>query len=341
VVDLIYGSVKGEMRYYCNICKKDITKAEFLYSIDKFDRALCREHQQLESKIQESKIQPSLESNIKSQTKPIEKIESEKSQSKIGSLLKRAVVATGKGIVKGAKKLADSTRKTMQIRHWKDDILRRMSMSQLKRLCFEKRIGIKKSVLKEDRSGGFYWKEYNCSKADLVSRIKNRVDLEYIIGFAKRNHIRIRDILTDIERKKQEWRIKQIDETMQESGMDLLLELEKSIREFKPLRRYYQEILYQDSLASWLKSKFSDTDIEIQRGSSRPDIVVNDVAIEIKGPTSQRDLDSVPSKCMRYSQYFNDRVIIVLFDVQVSQSYYEEWKRGLEKTHPNAIVIRK
>ena len=28
------------MRYYCNICKKDITKAEFLYSIDIFDNNL-------------------------------------------------------------------------------------------------------------------------------------------------------------------------------------------------------------------------------------------------------------------------------------------------------------
>ncbi len=33
------------MQYYCNICRKDITKEEFLYSIDKFDKPLCREHQ--------------------------------------------------------------------------------------------------------------------------------------------------------------------------------------------------------------------------------------------------------------------------------------------------------
>lgn len=151
----------------------------------------------------------------------------------------------------------------------------------------------------------------------------------------------IRDILRDIEQKKSEWRVKQITEEIHENGEDRFLELEKAIREFSPLRRYYQEILYQDSLASWLKSKYPDTAIEIQRGSSRPDIVVNNIAIEIKGPTSQRDLDSIPSKCMRYSQHFNQRVIVVLFDVQVGQRYYQEWEKGLKKTYPEAIVIRK
>ncbi|MHA1375675.1 MAG: hypothetical protein ACTSR7_15440 [Promethearchaeota archaeon] len=45
------------MGYYCNICKKDITKAEFFYSIDKFGRALCREHQELERRAQKRSFQ--------------------------------------------------------------------------------------------------------------------------------------------------------------------------------------------------------------------------------------------------------------------------------------------
>ena len=145
------------MRYYCNICKKDITKAEFLYSIDKFDRPLCRNHQQLEREIQASQNnKPVNEPKEYLQNEPVVESTIEESQSKVGSLLKRTVVATGKGIVKGAKKIADSTRKTMQIRRWKDDILRRMSMSQLKRLCFEKKISTKKSEMKQTRSGDFY-----------------------------------------------------------------------------------------------------------------------------------------------------------------------------------------
>lgn len=41
------------MEYYCNICKKDITKAEFFYSKNNFNRPLCREHQELERRAQE------------------------------------------------------------------------------------------------------------------------------------------------------------------------------------------------------------------------------------------------------------------------------------------------
>ncbi len=33
------------MRYYCNECKKTITMEEFQYSMNKFRKALCKEHQ--------------------------------------------------------------------------------------------------------------------------------------------------------------------------------------------------------------------------------------------------------------------------------------------------------
>jgi len=31
--------------YYCNVCKKDITEREYQYSMNKFRKALCKEHQ--------------------------------------------------------------------------------------------------------------------------------------------------------------------------------------------------------------------------------------------------------------------------------------------------------
>ena len=33
------------MRYYCNICKETITSSEYRYSIEHFNKALCKEHQ--------------------------------------------------------------------------------------------------------------------------------------------------------------------------------------------------------------------------------------------------------------------------------------------------------
>jgi len=329
------------MRYYCNICKKDITKAEFLYSIDKFDRPLCRNHQQLEREIQASQNnKPVNEPKEYLQNEPVVESTIEESQSKVGSLLKRTVVATGKGIVKGAKKIADSTRKTMQIRRWKDDILRRMSMSQLKRLCFEKKISTKKSEMKQTRSGDFYWKEYNCTKVDLVSRLKNKVTLDDIILFAKRNHINIRDILRNIDIKKAEWKVKEINEIMKDGTVSLILDVEKVIREFRPLRKYDKEIFYQDSLASWLKSKFPDTEIEVSRGSTRPDIVVEGIAIEVKGPTYEKDLQTISDKCMRYCQYFPEGLICVLFNVYVNHQRYNDWEHGMKKTFPDVKIIK-
>jgi hypothetical protein len=54
------------MEYYCNICKKTITKDEFLYSKDKFNRPLCREHQKslrqtITQKIEDHAKEPQLE----------------------------------------------------------------------------------------------------------------------------------------------------------------------------------------------------------------------------------------------------------------------------------------
>jgi len=37
-------------RYYCNICKKTITKEMFQYSMNKFNRALCFEHRDIKNK---------------------------------------------------------------------------------------------------------------------------------------------------------------------------------------------------------------------------------------------------------------------------------------------------
>ena len=66
--------------------------------------------------------------------------------------------------------------------------------------------------MKQSRSGDFYWKEYNCTKSELITRLRRKVKLDGIIDFAKRSHINIRDILRDIDRKKAEWKVKELTE---------------------------------------------------------------------------------------------------------------------------------
>ena len=336
------------MQYYCNICRKTITTDEFYYSLDKFGKPLCKEHQDLyrqtnTQKIEEPVKEIPLEPPQQTNTETTEEISTSK---KLGKLIKQVAVATGKGILKGAKKLADGTKKRIQIRRWKDDILRRMNKQQIIRLCYEKRIATKTNYLKElpmkkdDLMPTFETRTRKSTFEEMASRIKNHVDLDDIISFAKRNHINIRDILADIYNKKAEWKVKEITEIMKEGEVSLILEIEKAIIEFKPLRKYDKEIFYQDSLASWLKSKFPETDIEISRGSTRPDIVVEGIAIEVKGPTFEKDLQTISDKCMRYCQYFPQGLICVLFSVYVNNQRYKDWKKGMEKTFPDVKIIR-
>jgi len=112
------------------------------------------------------------------------------------------------------------------------------------------------------------------------------------------------------------------------------------INNFKPSRKYSSEFPYQIELVGYLKHKFPSADIEKQKGSSRPDIVVEDVAIEVKGPTRTGDLQTIADKCMRYYQHFGE-LIIVLFEVGVYEPRYEEWKKGIKNTFPNVKIIRK
>ena len=114
----------------------------------------------------------------------------------------------------------------------------------------------------------------------------------------------------------------------------------EEIEKFKPFRKYKEEFPYQLDLARHLKSNFPDVDIEEQKGSSRPDIVVEDVAIEVKGPTRNKDLRTIADKCMRYYQHYG-KIVIVLFDVNVYDRYYDEWKHGVKKYFPNVKIIRK
>jgi len=115
----------------------------------------------------------------------------------------------------------------------------------------------------------------------------------------------------------------------------------QAIEEFKPAKeKLKHEYNYQLNLHGYLKAKFPSAVIEKPKGSSRPDIVIDDIAIEIKGPTRENELKTIADKCMRYPQHFNN-LIIVLFEVEVNQRRYDEWIRGMKRTFPQAIIIRK
>ena len=107
---------------------------------------------------------------------------------------------------------------------------------------------------------------------------------------------------------------------------NLIDEIIETIKKFKPSYTYKTENLYQSELIGWLKAHFQSNKVamEVISGSSRPDIVIDTIAIEIKGPTTGKSLDSVLSKCPRYKREFGGGVIIVLFDVKTNERRYSE-----------------
>jgi len=123
-----------------------------------------------------------------------------------------------------------------------------------------------------------------------------------------------------------------------------LSQIIKAIREFEPPRRYDNERGYHDTLFAWLKSRFPMAKMEYQVGASRPDIVIEigsiSVAIEVKGPTGNQELQTIADKLLRYRRYF-ENVILVLFDVRVNPVRYREWLGGIEESFPDVVVIRK
>ena len=68
--------------------------------------------------------------------------------------------------------------------------------------------------------------------------------------------------------------------------------------------------------------------------------VDSEIAIEVKGPTTSRDLQTIADKIIRYRRYF-DKIIVVLFDVKVSPKRYEEWLEGIMDNFNDVVVIEK
>lgn len=111
------------------------------------------------------------------------------------------------------------------------------------------------------------------------------------------------------------------------------------LESFRPAKNgLKREYNYQLNLYGWLKRSFPSAKIEEQKGSSRPDITIDDIAIEIKGPTTREGLVTIADKINRYSQYYS-RVFLVLFDVNVSDKFYNEWQRGIINNYKDKVII--
>jgi hypothetical protein len=311
--------------------------------MDHFGKALCRQHQDMERTIKStqpnSSIKPTYETPQKLQIKQTIKQIEESGQdskdkaceSKIGlrGIVKKVAVTTGKVIKKSATTVADTTRKAIKIREWKEKILLRLDSKMIRQLARENRIH----------------PEFvdNPTNDDYIDAIKNGVPLDDIITFAKRNHVPIRDVLTEIE----ELKIKEDNREIRNDGSaikDFYEQVVREIKLFQPSGSYDNESPYHMELLGYLKAKFPNKKVESEkyRVSSIPDITIDGIAIEVKGPTGERELRTIADKCLRYCPSHPKGMIVVLFRISPNiQFFYDDWFRDMNKLHPEVKIISK
>lgn len=132
---------------------------------------------------------------------------------------------------------------------------------------------------------------------------------------------------------------KKIEKSKIENFPNLVLELKDKIWNFKPLRKYQNESPYQIELAWYLKNNYPNLDIEKSIDYSRPDIIIDNIAIEIKWPTNMQALKTIPDKINSYLPK-RDFLFIVLFNINIIDNdneknmdiYYEKKKEIIENT---------
>jgi hypothetical protein len=120
----------------------------------------------------------------------------------------------------------------------------------------------------------------------------------------------------------------------------LITKIVDTIIRFKPIRKWENEDGYHKELLGYLRHDFPDIKYEFQKGSSRPDLVFKNIAIELKGPTDNAALDTLTTKCLKYSKYY-DHLIIVLFEPRFSERHFQEIHEGINQYFPHVIIIRK
>lgn len=229
------------------------------------------------------------------------------------------------------------------LQYLKECILERLDTRQLKNCCRYYEIG-------EPDPTKYNWSTGNRNKIRLtkthwIEHIQDNLLLDDIKDYAKKQRINISDIIREEEelalKRAAAMRGEEIEPAPTPGPDDPFLQsIIASINEFQPARAYTEESHYQIELNGWLKSRFPSAAIEIQTGYSRPDIVVDNVAIEIKGPTRTRDLNTIMDKCHRYLQN-HDHLIVVLFNVDVPSDRYADWLDGIETHYPDVLIIRK
>ena len=191
------------------------------------------------------------------------------------------------------------------------------------------------------------------SKKDWEIHLINNISLSKMKEYAEKKN-KITPEIIEIEKKYKKERFEKYPEYEKDDievlssispypyDRKLVDELVKAIEEFQPVKRFKSEDLYHTNLHTYLCEKISvDVSFEKQRASSRPDMEVGDIAIEVKGPTDDRATQTIADKLLRYLESYN-YIILVLFDVRLTENRYQDLYKSIMRQYEGRVsIIRK
>ncbi len=117
-----------------------------------------------------------------------------------------------------------------------------------------------------------------------------------------------------------------------------LSKIEAELRSFRPFRSS-KELGYHKALAGFLQKEFPHVQVEVRFVHGRPDIVIDDVAIEVKGPTKNSTLTNLPGKAALYLGAYR-HLFMVLFEPEYDPATFQQISKDLNR-NPNVTVIVK
>ena len=241
-------------------------------------------------------------------------------------------------------KIGSNIKKLSLIKRTKREMLERFELTSLKDAC--KVYGIDEPVRYKTSSNGNKYR-VTPERKDFIYELSNNLKLEQIRNYANRHKIRVEDIISNYEKELKEIKdteskkYDELDNSIRPYGNDKdFRELILKINQFNPSKKWTYEEGYQAELQGYLKREFTNSVVEVQTGASRPDIVINDIAIEIKGPTDNAALLTLGSKCVKYLQHYR-KLIIVLFDPIYSEAEYNETIGGIRQRFKDVEIIIK
>jgi uncharacterized membrane protein YeaQ/YmgE (transglycosylase-associated protein family) len=111
----------------------------------------------------------------------------------------------------------------------------------------------------------------------------------------------------------------------------------KAIEKYEPPKYFGEgkEIAYHSALFEYLRSKFPSNKVRFEQSTEnggKPDITIEHIAIEVKGPTGANELNSLITKCWKYGK--DKKIIFVLFAPKFRPQKFEQVKAEIRKRYP-------